>query len=171
MKPPRLPTPEELLHWQESNRWTTVKEGAQPAPLPSGEAARLGEPREPSRSGEGMSAPALRPKAPLAALPTREANRRLRAEGNIEATLDLHGMGKLEAYAAVQQFIARQRAAGRRHLAIITGKGRHGEAGILRSHLPHWLNEPSLRSWISAFTTARAEKGGTGVTHVLLKRK
>jgi DNA-nicking Smr family endonuclease len=76
----------------------------------------------------------------------------------------------LDAYALVQQFVMRAHCGGRRHVAIITGKGRTGEAGVLRSNLPHWLNELALRPLISAFATARAEKGGEGVMHVLLKR-
>ena len=87
----------------------------------------------------------------------------------LEATLDLHGMGKIEAYGQVQSFIQQQVRKARRHVLIITGKGRGGQEGVLRSNLPHWLNEPALRPLIAAMITARPEKGGAGALHVLLK--
>jgi DNA-nicking Smr family endonuclease len=54
-------------------------------------------------------------------------------------------------------------------VVIITGKGRGTAMGVLRTALPDWLNEPRLRPLISTITHARPEKGGEGVTHVLLK--
>ena len=110
------------------------------------------------------------PAPPLSPLTTREAARRFKPHAAIEATLDLHGLTQYEAQAQVQQFIARAVRNGLRHVAIITGKGRGAEVGVLRKHLPDWLNEPPLRALISGFAAARPEKGGAGVTHVLLKR-
>lgn len=105
----------------------------------------------------------------LSHLTLREANRRFK-DHPIEARLDLHGFTKLDARDAVRHFIERQHALGRRHLVIITGKGKGGEIGVLRDFLPDWLNESALRPLISATASARPEKGGEGVTHVLLKR-
>lgn len=99
----------------------------------------------------------------------REATRLLKPYAPVEATLDLHGMGRVQAYGAVQDCIARARAAGKRHVLIITGKGRLGE-GILRTQLPHWLNEPALRPQVVAIAQATPNKGGSGVYHVIVKR-
>jgi len=185
MKKPRLPTVEERAEWAENNRGTTKRvvshessvvcedERVVPPPL----RRRLGggavENEAPTNSrpitqpsparGEGL-------KTPLKSLTPRDAKRVFKSACAIEVTLDLHGLSKLDAYARVQQFVMRAHCSGRRHVAIITGKGRLGEAGVLRSNLPHWLNEPALRPFIAAFAHARAEKGGEGVTHVLLKR-
>ncbi|MFZ4540853.1 MAG: Smr/MutS family protein [Rickettsiales bacterium] len=172
MKKPRTLTPEEEQLWQEANKHTKAKK-AQPAPPPTGGrpggglagTSSVTEPPPQPSPGRGG-----REKPPLALLPQRDAKRAFKPYGPIEATLDLHGLTKHEAYTKVQQFITRQQRAGKRHLAIITGKGRAGEAGVLRSNLPHWLNEPALRPLISAFAHAPAEKGGSGVTHVLVKR-
>ena len=109
------------------------------------------------------------PGGALAPLPTREARRRFR-NLEVEAILDLHGCSKIDAYEKLNQFIRRQQHAHRRHVLIITGKGKDG-AGILRQALPHWLNEAPLRAHISAYAVATPEKGGTGVTHVLLKQR
>jgi DNA-nicking Smr family endonuclease len=106
---------------------------------------------------------------PLEVLTGREANRMLKPHGRAQATLDLHGMGKLDAYEAVRDFVADAHASGARHIAIITGKGRTSD-GILRANLPHWLNEMPLRRVIGSITQASPERGGAGVFHVLLKR-
>ena len=163
----RLPTPEERKLWRESNRFTdrrrtdedlheeVVKEAAPDV-------------KSPVKSSASPSPQRPRSLTPLTVLGARDAARHFKPYP-LEATLDLHGMSKLDAYRRVQQFIAQQHHARRRHVAIITGKGRGGEAGVLRSHLPDWLNEPLLRPWISALAHAKPEKGGNGVLHVLLK--
>ena len=107
-------------------------------------------------------------KPPLAHLAGREATRRFK-QHPIEARLDLHGETKLDARERVQHFIRRQHDLGRRHVVIITGKGKGGAVGVLREYLPDWLNEPVLRPLISSMAYAAQEKGGAGVTHVLLK--
>ena len=83
--------------------------------------------------------------------------------------MDLHGYGRLDAYALVQAFVVRHGALGHRHLLIITGKGRGGEAGVLRTELPHWLNESRIAPAIASFFHAPERDGGNGVMHVLLK--
>lgn len=93
----------------------------------------------------------------------------------IEATLDLHGMTQESAHIALAAFIARARAAGRRCLLVITGKGRRagsgGEStGVLRANVPRWLNGADLRPHVLAITHARPRHGGEGALYVLLKR-
>ena len=171
MKKPRLLTPEERRLWRESNRLTTpwvdsdIPPEAETMPVEEGAATTYTP-----RAWTPMVKRTARAQAPLQTLAPREAPKRFKPYGAAEATLDLHGLTKLDAYARVQHFIAHQHRLGHRHVAIITGKGRSGEAGVLRSALPEWLNEPALRPRISGFAHARPEKGGTGVMHVLLKR-
>jgi DNA-nicking Smr family endonuclease len=69
----------------------------------------------------------------------------------------------------VQQFVQQAQRQGMRHVLIITGKGRIGE-GVLRAHVPHWLNEPPLRALLSGLAYPPANRGGDGVLHVLVKR-
>lgn len=170
---PRLPTAEERRLWRESNRFTQgIKEDGDAAHTAEGTDAVDTPPEvtlKPKARGtaDASSLPA-KSLSPLALLPAREAAKRFKAFP-AEATLDLHGMGKTEAYTAVRRFLSRQHGRGARHVIIITGKGRP-EEGVLKRELPHWLNEASLRAVVSAFGHARPERGGAGVMHVLLKK-
>ncbi len=164
---PRHPTPEEKKLWRESNRGTVRARLEEDV---AEEEVQVQHFSAPTALPMREDAPAKRsPAASLVPLSTREANRRFK-QFPIDAMLDLHGATKLEARERVQQFLLRQHQAHRRHVVIITGKGKGGEVGVLRANLPDWLNEAPLRALISAYATARPEKGGTGVTHVLLKR-
>ncbi len=169
----RYPSPEERKLWHESNRFTKrVRVPPTDADSIEAETPSPEEPSPaPSRRTPATVAP-LRaaPAEPLAPLPARDAARRFKAHATVEATLDLHGYSKEEAYEAVGRFLKRQQQQHHRHVTIITGKGRTRES-VLRRELPHWLNEPRLRPLISAFAAATPEKGGTGVTHVLLKKR
>lgn len=174
MKKPRILTPEERAIWRESNRDTTpftpsmeaLRDEAMLAPAIHISAPSL------ATNIACVSTTAKRPRAtpPLPELSRREANKRLKQHPKVDATLDLHGMTKLEAMEKVARFISRQHHLGHRHVVIITGKGRGTAIGVLRAALPDWLNASALRPLISTISHARPEKGGEGVTHVLLKR-
>jgi len=90
----------------------------------------------------------------------------------IEGRLDLHGMTQDQAHSALLRFIDNGYAHGKRCVSIITGKGTqlNGKIGVLRQQVPHWLNQPGLRSKIIAFTYAPKSEGGEGALYVLLKR-
>jgi DNA-nicking Smr family endonuclease len=172
MKKPRTLTPEERALWQESNRHTTAFKPNVDAVMRDAIAVpRADAPLEKNLvEATAVSAPARpRKHAPLPELSRREASKRLKQHPTIDATLDLHGMNKLEAMEKVARFITRHHQLGHRHVVIVTGKGRGTTMGVLRAALPDWLNEPALRPLISTITHARPEKGGEGVSHVLLK--
>ena len=162
-------TPEEKLLWRTVT--SRDKKLRPEAPVEESEVSALPAPRPPKKPA---SAPALPPKPkalpPLAPLSAREAKKRLKPFAEIEATLDLHGLGRSEAYERLLRFLAASCKKHLRHVLIITGKGRTGE-GILRTALPHWLNEPKLREHVAAIAPARAEKGGSGALHVLLRKQ
>lgn len=108
----------------------------------------------------------------LADLDRRTAQRLQRGRLPIEATLDLHGMTQAAAHEALNGFIGRSEALGRRCVLVVTGKGRGGEeTGVLRRQVPHWLNQAPLRGRVLAFDFARPEHGGMGALYVLLKRR
>ena len=107
----------------------------------------------------------------VAGLDKRSGERLRRGKLPIEARIDLHGMNQMEAHRALVDFIDRQQAAGKRCVSIITGKGIYrGGVGILREAVPRWLNEPSIRRHILAFSHAQPKDGGTGALYVLLRR-
>ncbi len=87
----------------------------------------------------------------------------------IEARLDLHGMTQAEAFDALTVFMHREVAAGKRHLLIITGKGKDG-MGVLRQNLGGWLRQLPEASAILAIRPAAPKHGGEGAVYVLLRR-
>lgn len=90
-----------------------------------------------------------------------------------ESRIDLHNMTQSEAYAALGGFLASAQSAGRRCVLVITGKGYRsdGAVGVLRTNVPHWLNQPVNRARILAFSHAAPADGGEGALYVLLRRR
>ncbi len=170
---PRDLTDEEREHWEEATKdarrsrsakrvvkTPTVKKPALPKPA-TAPAAAVALPKQKIKK---QASP-----APLSVLPKREGERMFKPHARTEARIDLHGMTQDEAHEALKRFITRCHAAGKRHVAVITGKGSRGE-GVLRRAVPRWLELPELRRIVSAVTHAAPEKGGEGVLHVLLKK-
>lgn len=148
---------------------------AQPQPIPPPE--RVTVRPEQLFQGRGPSLPAAAKRqelshGSLADIDRRTVQRLQRGRLPIEATLDLHGLGQAAAHQALDGFIGRSAALGRRCVLIVTGKGLGREdSGVLRRQVPHWLNQPELRSRILAFDYARPEHGGLGALYVLLRRR
>jgi DNA-nicking Smr family endonuclease len=178
----------------DAHLWRAVTDSARPlkgkrrAKTQPSHAADFRTPAPPAAAKPVKKLPAPRP-APPAVRPGPSALRHgtapdvdrntaarfKKGEMPIEATLDLHGMTQESAHAALAAFISRARAAGRRCVLVVTGKGGRaapgGESkGVLRANVPRWLNEPDLRPHILAFAHARPRHGGEGALYVLLKR-
>jgi DNA-nicking Smr family endonuclease len=90
----------------------------------------------------------------------------------IEARLDLHGMTQDEAHRALGAFIRGARAAGRRCVLIVTGRGsgKGVGGGVLKNAVPRWLDEPAFRPHVLAIATAQPRDGGAGALYVMLRR-
>jgi DNA-nicking Smr family endonuclease len=96
-----------------------------------------------------------------------------RGDHRPEARLDLHGQTREEALRAVERFVLRARADGRRAVLVIHGRGQNSEAGepVLRPALHEWLaGAAAARAGVMAFAPAPPRAGGTGATIVLLRR-
>ena len=103
---------------------------------------------------------------------TRTLTRFKRGQMRPEGRLDLHGMIQSEAHRALTAYMAKAQSAGLRCVIVITGKGRVSEGGgVLRNQVPQWLNSPSIRPHILAFSSAQPKDGGSGALYVLLRRK
>lgn len=89
-----------------------------------------------------------------------------RGQLSIDAKLDLHGMNRETAHRALDGFLGRAHAQGRRCCLVVTGK-----SGVLKSDTPRWLNERPNRARILAVATAQPRHGGGGALYVLLKRQ
>jgi DNA-nicking Smr family endonuclease len=83
-----------------------------------------------------------------------------------EARIDLHGHNYDSAYRLLVSFLARAYADGKKLVLIITGK-----SGVLRQHLPLWLNGPELQSVVIGFREAHVRHGGGGAFYVALYKR
>lgn len=114
---------------------------------------------------------------PLAPFERRLKQRLSRGRAPIEARIDLHGMTRNEAHAALLQFLHRAQAGGARIVLVVTGKGgraphqHDGERGVLRRQVPLWLELPAFRALVMGFEVAHVGHGGDGAFYVRLRRQ
>lgn len=99
--------------------------------------------------------------------------RRLRAlrRGDVapDVELDLHGMTRAAAHAAVCETLRDAIAAGARCVLVVHGRGHRSQHGpVLRDALPAWLAAAPHGASILAFAAGEAQRGGA--TYVLLRR-
>ena len=108
--------------------------------------------------------------------------RRRMLQGRVEpeGRLDLHGMNRAEAAAAVERFIQSASKAGKRLVLVITGKGQGAPSrldghrqpgGVLRNQARSQLSGPPLAALILDFDSAHPRHGGSGAFYVYLKRR
>jgi DNA-nicking Smr family endonuclease len=90
-----------------------------------------------------------------------------------EARLDLHGETRDAALAALERFVQESRAAGRRRVLVIHGRGSHSTEGgsILKPLVWRWLRASRVAAAdVLAFTSGGPAQGGDGVTVLLLRK-
>jgi DNA-nicking Smr family endonuclease len=89
----------------------------------------------------------------------------------IEAKLDLHGRSLDKAMDLLEGFIARARAAGKRCVLIVHGRGLNSgpDGPVLRTATREWLSDGRSRPHVLAFTSAAPAQGGDGAAIVLLR--
>lgn len=90
-----------------------------------------------------------------------------------EGHLDLHGQNLEQAYAALVAFIKHAYQSGKRHLLVITGRGRNSPGGtpVLRERVQTWFTREPFKRVIIAFCTAKPGDGGAGALYLLLRRR
>jgi DNA-nicking Smr family endonuclease len=142
---------------------------APPAASPSAKSPVKQPP--PNQPPPRLPEPAMPPLAldRFAGIDRANAERLKRGKQPIEARLDLHGMTQSEAHRALAVFIRGSRAAGRRCVLVITGRGSAG-GGVLRAAVPRWLDEPEFRPHLLAIAIAQPRDGGAGALYVMLRR-
>ncbi|QID19735.1 DNA mismatch repair protein MutS [Nitrogeniibacter mangrovi] len=86
----------------------------------------------------------------------------------VQGEIDLHGLTRDEARAALGEFLARALLRGWRCVRVVHGKGLRspGKVGVLKHLSRGWLAQ---REEILAFCQARAHEGGSGALRVLLR--
>lgn len=89
-----------------------------------------------------------------------------------ETHIDLHGMTAEQAYAELIAFIKAAYSHDRRHLVVVTGRGKNSPGGlsVLRQNMQEWLTKEPLRRVVLAFCTAQPKDGGAGALYVLLRK-
>lgn len=105
---------------------------------------------------------------------TQETLRNLqKGEFAFRRHLDLHGLDREGAHAAIIEFVINSRKSGERCVLIITGRGKGSPTGIsvLKETLPRWLSRAPVRAHVLAFCTALGVHGGPGAFYVLLRRQ
>lgn len=112
--------------------------------------------------------PVARPSSGGFGLDGSTAERLRKGKVEPEATIDLHGMTQDRAHARLATFIAREHEKGTRCVRVVTGVG---SPGVLRTHVPRWLQEGQLRSAIAGVQEAHRRHGGSGALYVYLRRK
>lgn len=102
----------------------------------------------------------------------RRLLRRLRkGELSCQAHLDLHGLNREQARAAVGTFIRKCALESKKCVLIVHGRGLGSKDNIpvLKTKLAAWLTRGSIGKKVLAYTSALPSDGGTGAVYVLLK--
>jgi DNA-nicking Smr family endonuclease len=85
-----------------------------------------------------------------------------------DATLDLHGLNRHDAWAALEDFFANSKKRGCEKVLIIHGKGNNsGEDSVLKRVTLRFIE---VCPYAGESGHAHARQGGTGVLWVLLKK-
>lgn len=85
--------------------------------------------------------------------------------------LDLHGTIEEVARDRVFGFVRQSSQSGLRCVAVVHGRGlRSADGPVLKQAIPRWLTQLPLARIVGAYASAPRERGGDGVTLVLLRR-
>lgn len=88
---------------------------------------------------------------------------------NVDRQLDLHGLTRDEALAALPRFLHSARSQGEKAVLIITGKGNNSPAEpVLQQAVTGWLREKG-KEMVVEFAPAPREMGGSGAFVVFLR--
>lgn len=90
----------------------------------------------------------------------------------LQAHIDLHGMRRDAARAAVHEFLEAAVRRGLRMVLVIHGRGLSspGEP-VLKSTVLNLLHSRRWRKWVMAYASARPCDGGPGATYILLRQQ
>ncbi len=186
-KGPRGLTPEDRELWDKvSSRTTPLPKASKgilpenkdlprpvsPAALPKSTEFRIGDKAKPATAMLPGSMPTVQ-------MDKKSYGRLKRGKLKPEGKIDLHGMTLAQAHPRLIGFITDAHANGKRLMLVITGKGKDRDdggpiptpRGILKHHVPGWLNAPPLKSMVLEVTDAHIRHGGGGAFYVYLRRR
>ena len=91
------------------------------------------------------------------------------AQTHIKHELDLHGMTKIQAEQALQDFFNQALSQNMRHLCIVHGKGNHSDGkGVLKDFTFRWLDHGMFARHILIATLSVQSSGGA--CNILLRK-
>ena len=95
-----------------------------------------------------------------------------RGEFSVQGNLDLHGLFKDDAKAALEAYLSRARHEGKRCVLVVHGRGLHSkdQVPVLKDALKRWMGTARFAQHVLAFCTARPYDGGAGAVYLLLRR-
>ena len=90
-----------------------------------------------------------------------------------EAHVDLHGQNMEQAYATLAAFIRHAYQDGKRHLIVVTGRGKNSPGGqpVLRERVQSWFTRDPFKRVVLGFCTAKPGDGGAGALYLLLRKR
>ena len=96
-----------------------------------------------------------------------------RGDFSVQAHLDLHGYGRVDAKAMLERFLKRSQHQGHTCVRVIHGRGTHSEnePALMKLEVTRWLSSRRLSRFVIAFASARWKDGGSGAVYVLLYGK
>lgn len=91
---------------------------------------------------------------------------------SIQGTIDLHGLSRIEAREAVEEFILRMSRTRSCCVKIVHGRGINSpsDKAVLKEHLQRWLATRRMSRLVVAYASAPYTDGGVGAIYVLLRR-
>ncbi len=106
-------------------------------------------------------------------LDPRLVTRLRRGDFSMQAHIDLHGLTRADAKAALTRFILDSVRKGYRAVLVVHGRGLRSPGGrpVLKHATAHWLSHGTIGAYVLAFTTAQIYDGGAGALWVLLRRE
>ena len=95
-----------------------------------------------------------------------------RGEFSVQDYVDLHGLTRKEAEAAVNDFLLQSHQRDLRCVLIVHGRGLGSadQRPAIKTELPVWLRRGALKRIVLAFVTAQPYDGGAGAIYVLLRK-
>lgn len=96
-----------------------------------------------------------------------------RGDFSVQAHLDLHGYGRVEAKGALESFLKSSQHRGHTCVRVVHGRGTHSEnePALMKQEVTRWLSSRRLSRLVVAFASARWKDGGSGAVYVLLYGK
>lgn len=120
---------------------------------------------DPFATGEGVEGASSRE--------GRRFLRRLkRGDFSVQEHLDLHGLDRSGAQAALERFLREAQHKGYTCVRVVHGRGTHSETepALMKREVTRWLSSRRMRRTVVAFASARWRDGGSGAVYVLLYR-